>query len=139
MELGNGNGNVDRNGQHGQGGPNISLSSGAGAASLSSADESGLDSGAGDNTGAGGCSEHVEPFNNNIPTFLDRTFKMIETISNDVVCWSEAGDSFIVKQAREEEEKQGRDQREAAPCTGIMIDSVGRRCVCMLSAAVVYT
>ncbi|CAM9634610.1 unnamed protein product [Scytosiphon promiscuus] len=42
--------------------------------------------------------EQMEPFNNNIPVFLDRTFRMIENISNDIVCWSEAGDSFIIKQ-----------------------------------------
>lgn len=39
-----------------------------------------------------------EPFNNNIPVFLDRTFRMVESVSDDIVCWSEAGDSFIIKQ-----------------------------------------
>ena len=42
--------------------------------------------------------EVVDSFNNNIPVFLDRTFRMIETLPDDVVCWSEAGDSFIIKQ-----------------------------------------
>lgn len=43
-------------------------------------------------------SQVEEPFNNNIPVFLDRTFRMVESVSDDVVCWSEAGDSFIIKQ-----------------------------------------
>lgn len=50
-------------------------------------------------------SEEMEPFNNNIPVFLDRTFRMIENVSNDIVCWSEAGDSFIIKQASKQRER----------------------------------
>ncbi|CAN0097995.1 unnamed protein product [Ectocarpus sp. 12 AP-2014] len=39
-----------------------------------------------------------EPYNSNhIPVFLDRTFSFIEDASPDIVCWSEAGDSFIIK------------------------------------------
>ncbi|CBJ34094.1 n/a [Ectocarpus siliculosus] len=39
-----------------------------------------------------------EPYNSNhIPVFLDRTFSFIEDTSPDIVCWSEVGDSFIVK------------------------------------------
>lgn len=48
-----------------------------------------------------GAAEHeVDSFNNNIPVFLDRTCRMIENVPDDVVCWSEAGDSFIIKQVR---------------------------------------
>lgn len=35
-----------------------------------------------------------------IPNFLERTFRMIEQGAADVVCWSRAGDSFIIKQVR---------------------------------------
>ncbi|CAM9501155.1 unnamed protein product, partial [Ectocarpus fasciculatus] len=30
-------------------------------------------------------SQVEEPFNNNIPVFLDRTFRMVESVSDDVV------------------------------------------------------
>lgn len=93
-------GNAGTPQHYGHGGSNISTSSGAGAVPpSSSADES-----AGENMDAGLCSEQMmEPFNNNnIAVFLDRTFKMIETVSDDIVCWSEAGDSFIIKQVRRE-------------------------------------
>lgn len=36
--------------------------------------------------------------NDHIPVFLDRTFSMIEQVPDDIVCWSTAGSSFIVKQ-----------------------------------------
>lgn len=108
MGLGNGecNAEVDRQQQFGQGRPAISPSPGTGAGSLSSPaddDESGPEQGAGDDAESddGGCSEDAKPFNNlNIPTFLDRTFRMIEATSNDIVCWSDRGDSFIIKKAR---------------------------------------
>lgn len=45
----------------------------------------------------GEASEETGVFNH-IPVFLDRTFRMIENVPDDVVCWSEAGDSFIIKQ-----------------------------------------
>lgn len=38
--------------------------------------------------------------NTHIPVFLDRTFRMVEEVPDAVVCWSTAGDSFIVKQVR---------------------------------------
>lgn len=41
--------------------------------------------------------------NNHIPVFLDRTFRMIEQVPDDIVCWSTAGDSFIIKQVRARE------------------------------------
>lgn len=43
--------------------------------------------------------EEIEPFNINIPVFMERTFRMIDSVSDDIVCWSRAGDSFIVKKA----------------------------------------
>lgn len=49
----------------------------------------------------GGVSEQLEPFNN-IPVFLDRTYRMVENVPDDIVCWSDAGDSFIIKQASKE-------------------------------------
>lgn len=103
MERGNDNhGHADTNHQDGS---RISSSALAGAVPLAAAGEQG----AGDNAAvvaddAG--SEQIEPFSNKIPVFLDRTFRMIESISNDIVCWSEAGDSFIVKQAREREKQR---------------------------------
>lgn len=33
-----------------------------------------------------------------VPVFLDRTYTMVDTSSDDVVSWSEAGDSFIIRQ-----------------------------------------
>lgn len=45
------------------------------------------------------CSE-IECLSKNVPVFLDRTFKMIGQVPDDVVCWSTAGDSFIIKQVR---------------------------------------
>lgn len=57
----------------------------------------------GDGTGGAddpaSAEQDVDSFNNNVPVFLDRTFRMIENVPDDVVCWSEAGDSFIIKQA----------------------------------------
>lgn len=47
--------------------------------------------------------EEIEPFNINIPVFMERTFRMIDSISDDIVCWSRAGDSFIVKKASDTE------------------------------------
>eukprot|EP00752_Nemacystus_decipiens_P011167 g9921.t1 len=43
------------------------------------------------------CSE-MEALSESVPAFLDRTFKMIEQVPDDIVCWSRAGDSFIIKQ-----------------------------------------
>lgn len=110
MQLGNGNSKTEVNRkQHRQGRAAISQSSAAGAGSLSSDDdESGLEPGAGDVAEVDTSSEHAKPFNDkNIPTFLDRAFRMIERTSDNVVCWSDGGDSFIIKQARE--------AREASP------------------------
>lgn len=33
-----------------------------------------------------------------VPVFLDRTYTIVDTSSDDVVSWSEAGDSFIIRQ-----------------------------------------
>lgn len=36
-----------------------------------------------------------------VPTFLDRTYRIVEEVSDDIVSWSEpAGDSFIIKQVK---------------------------------------
>ena len=35
-----------------------------------------------------------------VPVFLDRTYTIVDTTSDDIVSWSEAGDSFIVRQVR---------------------------------------
>lgn len=51
-----------------------------------------------DDQSAPACEE-IEPFNINIPVFMERTFRMIDSVSDDIVCWSRAGDSFIVKKA----------------------------------------
>lgn len=40
--------------------------------------------------------------NNHIPVFLDRTFRMVEQVPDDIMCWSTAGDSFIIKQVGQE-------------------------------------
>lgn len=48
--------------------------------------------------GAAGVSARFDPLNH-IPVFLDQTFRMVEGLPDGVVCWSEAGDSFIIKQA----------------------------------------
>lgn len=54
-----------------------------------------------DDKSAPACGE-IEPFNINIPVFMERTFRMIDSVSDDIVCWSRAGDSFIVKKASNE-------------------------------------
>lgn len=46
-----------------------------------------------------------------IPNFLERTFRMIEQGPADVVCWSRAGDSFIIKQVRIPERTPRRETR----------------------------
>ena len=43
--------------------------------------------------------DNEEPSNANIPVFMERVLCMIDDLSDDVVCWSAAGDSFIVKKA----------------------------------------
>ncbi len=43
--------------------------------------------------------ENEESPHINIPVFMERVLKMIEDLSDDIVCWSTAGDSFIVKKA----------------------------------------
>lgn len=48
-------------------------------------------------------SQEIGAFDNHIPVFLDRTFRMIEQVPDDIVCWSTAGDSFIIKQVRARE------------------------------------
>lgn len=48
----------------------------------------------------GATEQDADSFNNNIPVFLDRTFRMIENVPDDVLCWSAAGDSFMIKQVR---------------------------------------
>lgn len=98
MERANGHADEGTPQHYGHEGSNISSSSGAGAVPLSSADD---DESAGENMDAGFCSgQMVEPFNNNIAVFLDRTFRMIEIVPDDIVSWSEAGNSFIIKQVR---------------------------------------
>lgn len=99
MEGAKGSGNsADEDHQLGPGG---SLTHGAGDVPLSSsADEQANVAAA----VAGGRSEQMETFHNDIPVFLDRTFRMIESISTDIVCWSQTGDSFIIKQARRDKE-----------------------------------
>lgn len=93
------NGTADGNNQHEHGEPRASVASGS--ASIS-ATHSATDApkGSADNTAGASPtgSERTESFNNNIALFLDRTFRMIESVPDDIVCWSEAGDSFIIKQ-----------------------------------------
>lgn len=48
-----------------------------------------------------------------ISIFLDRTFRMVETLPDDVICWSEVGDSIIVKQASDTERGDAAAQRDA--------------------------
>lgn len=67
---------------------------GAGSSSPAQSDES---------MGAGSQEIGVNNPNNHIPVFLDRTFRMVEEVPDDVVCWSTAGDSFIIKQVRAQE------------------------------------
>ncbi|CAM9487148.1 unnamed protein product [Ectocarpus sp. 4 AP-2014] len=55
-----------------------------------------------DGAGPGPVSHHLEPFTN-IPVFLDRTMRIIENTPDYIVCWSEQGDSFIIKKAREKD------------------------------------
>lgn len=57
----------------------------------------------------GATEQDVDSFNNNIPVFLDRAFRMVENVPDDVVGWSEAGHSFIIKQARVRK-RSGRDE-----------------------------
>eukprot|EP00752_Nemacystus_decipiens_P011040 g9809.t1 len=45
-------------------------------------------------------SEHMVDPAMRIPIFLDRAFSMVERGPADVICWSRAGDSFIIKQVR---------------------------------------
>lgn len=97
MQRDNNIGTADES-DHGQGGP------GSGIIRVPISSSAGAQGAIGDNTmGASAGSERVEPFNNNIPLFLDRTFRMIESVSDDIISWSEAGDSFIIKQVREYE------------------------------------
>lgn len=56
-------------------------------------------------------SQEIGVFNH-IPVFLERTFRMIEQAPDDIVCWSPAGDSFIVKQVRAQEPRQ----KKGYPC-----------------------
>ncbi|CAM9252063.1 unnamed protein product, partial [Hapterophycus canaliculatus] len=42
--------------------------------------------------------QHTQCFRNDVPVFLDQTFRMIENVPDNIVCWSRAGDSFIIKQ-----------------------------------------
>lgn len=93
------NDNSDADTDHrNDGGSRFSLSPGA-AADGAEADDPGV------------AEEEEDSFNNNssIPVFLDRTFRMVENVPDEVVCWSDAGDSFIIKQAR---------VREKAECAG---------------------
>lgn len=46
------------------------------------------------------CSPEIPSLSKNVPVFLDRTFKMIGQVPDDIICWSRAGDSFIIKQVR---------------------------------------
>ncbi|CAM9421400.1 unnamed protein product [Pylaiella littoralis] len=43
----------------------------------------------------------MDAFINKIPPFLDRMFGLIDDVHHDIVCWSAAGDSFIIKQVPE--------------------------------------
>lgn len=56
--------------------------------------------------GSGRCA-FPETFN--IPSFLERILKMIENVSDHIVCWSEAGDSFIIKQVSEQDRSRERE------------------------------
>lgn len=98
------------------------LTCGARAAPLSSVDE--MDERAASSSAAGRYSEQMETFNNEAPVFLDRTFTMIESISNDVMCWSEGGDSFIIKQARASERTRDAEGPVKVTC-------VYSRCACI--------
>lgn len=75
------------------------------------ADGAGADGAGADDLGA--AEQDVDSFNNNIPVFLDRTFRMIENVPDDVVCWSEAGDSFIIKQVCKSVRKRRGGREEA--------------------------
>lgn len=97
MERASSGNNADINPHLGPGG---SLTNGAGAVLLSSAVERATAAA----VAGRGSEEKMEPFNIDVPVFLDRTFRMIESVSsksNNIACWSEAGDSFIIKQARD--------------------------------------
>lgn len=99
MERGNSNAEGGANGEHGQGGSRTPSASGSGTLPGSSGGAS-AQGAVGDNSMAGAPpptgSERMSL--NNIPVFLEKLFTMIESASNDVVSWSEAGDSFIIKQ-----------------------------------------
>ncbi len=84
------NGNAEDTSQH-ENGSQGSQSPGGGAAPDAEEEKP---------VGGGVVSEQLEPFNN-IPVFLDRTYRMVENVPDDIVCWSDAGDSFIIKQASE--------------------------------------
>lgn len=87
------NGNEEKN-HHGHG-SGFLAAPGAGAVAQSSSDDGPREMD--DKTAP--ASEEIEPFNINIPVFMERTFRMIDSVSDDIVCWSRAGDSFIVKKA----------------------------------------
>lgn len=88
------NGSEEKN-QHGHSSSGFLSTPGAGAVAQSSSDDGPREM---DDRTAPACEE-IEPFNINIPVFMERTFRMIDSVSDDIVCWSRAGDSFIVKKA----------------------------------------
>lgn len=58
--------------------------------------------------GSAAAPQQMGPPTMHIPVFLDRIFRMIENVPDDVVCWSKAGDSFIIKQVRARPERPSR-------------------------------
>lgn len=93
------NGNEEKN-QHGHSSGFLAAPGARAVAQLSSsADDEPPEM---DDKSAPACEE-IEPFNINIPVFMERTFRMIDSVSDDIVCWSRAGDSFIVKKASDPE------------------------------------
>jgi len=49
----------------------------------------------------------------NIPVFMERVLKMIEDLSDDIVCWSTAGDSFIVKKVKRDKQRGQESTQES--------------------------
>lgn len=85
----------DEKSPHGHSGGFLSAPPGTSSVAQSSSDDGPREM---DDQAAPACEE-IEPFNINIPVFMERTFRMIDSVSDDIVCWSRAGDSFIVKKA----------------------------------------
>jgi len=110
------NGKVEGTIQH-ENGSQGSQSPGGGAAPLSADEEKPV---------GGGVSEQLEPFNN-IPVFLDRTYRMVENVPDDIVSWSDAGDSFIIKQASKSRGSVGDRGRGTAQRMRVVVSSRSRK------------